>query len=204
MDMLAAYQEVGSYRGAAVMCGTSIRRSAGWWGVITLAAGYPERRDRGSNHDKVRDLITERVRKSQGRISAKWLLPAERVAAGYGGSARSFHRLVAEVEAALASGSSLGPPPGGVDAGRHAGDRLGQSGPTNSPTRPRHWSARVFRSTRISVEVPFVMALDVCVCWLPRWLPRRAGSGLGRMRPHHMARDPTCQSAPFTHAIGNG
>ena len=44
------------------------------------------------------DLVAERVEKSQGRISAKRLLPIAR-AAGYEGSARNFRRLVAEAKA---------------------------------------------------------------------------------------------------------
>ena len=107
MDILAAYREVGSYRGAAVICGTThktVRRvivaheSGGW---------APTRRDRGHNYDDVRGLVNERVRASAGRISAKRLLPAAR-AAGYGGSARNFRRLVAEVKAAWRAGHHRG------------------------------------------------------------------------------------------------
>ena len=43
-------------------------------------------------------MVAERVEKSQGRISAKRLLPIAR-AAGYEGSARNFRRLVAEQKA---------------------------------------------------------------------------------------------------------
>ena len=50
---------------------------------------------RGRNYDGVAALVAERVEKTQGRISAKRLLPAAR-AAGYAGSARNFRRLVAE------------------------------------------------------------------------------------------------------------
>jgi hypothetical protein len=45
----------------------------------------------------VNDLVAERVEKSQGRISAKRMLPIAR-AAGYEGSARNFRRLVAEAK----------------------------------------------------------------------------------------------------------
>jgi transposase len=65
------------------------------------------RRDRGRNYEDVRGLVAERVRKSQGRISAKRLLPAARTA-GYGGSARNFRRLVAEVKAAWRAGHHRG------------------------------------------------------------------------------------------------
>jgi hypothetical protein len=40
-------------------------------------------------------MVADRVAKTQGRISAKRLLPAAR-AAGYGGSDRNFRRLVAK------------------------------------------------------------------------------------------------------------
>ena len=44
------------------------------------------------------ELVAERVEKSQGRMSAKRMLPIAR-AAGYDGSARNFRRLVAEAKA---------------------------------------------------------------------------------------------------------
>jgi hypothetical protein len=96
MDIISAYREVGTYRGAAVVSGTThktvkrviARHDAG---VGTPAARVP----RGHNYDGVAGLVAARVKSSQGRISAKRLLPAAR-AAGYGGSARNFRRLVAE------------------------------------------------------------------------------------------------------------
>jgi hypothetical protein len=94
MDILAAYREVGSYRGAAAMCGTThktVRRVVGAHDGGQVRA---PRKDRGRNYDDVRTLVTDRVRTSSGRISAKRLLPAAR-AAGYAGSARNFRRLVA-------------------------------------------------------------------------------------------------------------
>jgi transposase len=107
MDILAAYREVGSYRGAAVLCGTThktVRRVVERHHAGGAAA---PRRDRGRNYEDVRGLVAERVRKSQGRISAKRLLPAARTA-GYGGSARNFRRLVAEVKAAWRAGHHRG------------------------------------------------------------------------------------------------
>jgi transposase len=94
MDVLAAYREVGSYRGAALMCGTThktVRRI-----VEAQRAGEerPARRGRGHNFDAVAQLVADRVASTSGRISAKRLLPAAR-AAGYAGSARNFRRLVA-------------------------------------------------------------------------------------------------------------
>ena len=96
MDVLAAYREVGTYRGAAAICGTThktVRRI-----VERHDAGGVgrERAERVRNYDPVRQLVAERMKKSEGRISAKRLLPAAR-AAGYYGSARNFRRLVADV-----------------------------------------------------------------------------------------------------------
>jgi hypothetical protein len=98
MDVLAAYREVGSYRGAAVICGTThktVRRI-----VEAQEAGgvKSERIGRGHNYDEVVGLVAEKVASSKGRISAKRLLPAARTA-GFAGSARNFRRLVAEQKA---------------------------------------------------------------------------------------------------------
>jgi transposase len=95
MDIIAAYREAGTYRGAAEIAGTThktVKR------VITrheAGGGAPPRVPRGRNYDGVAALVAERVSKTSGRISAKRLLPAAR-AAGYGGSDRNFRRLVAE------------------------------------------------------------------------------------------------------------
>jgi transposase len=93
MDILAAYREVGSYRGAAAICGTThktVRRVV--QAQLSTAAGP---RPRGHNFDVVTDLVADKVANTSGRISAKRLLPQAR-AAGYVGSARNFRRLVAE------------------------------------------------------------------------------------------------------------
>jgi len=94
MDIISAYREVGSYRGVADMCGTTpktVKR------VIARHEGgqvSPVRAPRPHNYDGVVELVAERVAKTKGKISAKRLLPAVRVA-GYVGSARNFRRLVA-------------------------------------------------------------------------------------------------------------
>jgi transposase len=107
MDILAAYQEVGSYRGAAALCGTTHKTVRRVVERHNAGGGVPQRADRGHNYDEVRGLAAERVRVSQGRISAKRLLPAAR-AAGYAGSARNFRRLVAEVKAEWRAGHHRG------------------------------------------------------------------------------------------------
>ncbi|MFJ9371662.1 IS21 family transposase [Nocardia sp. NPDC101769] len=97
MDIISAYREVGTYRGAAELCGTThktvkrvVERAA--VGGAAAAAARPR------NFDLVAELVGERVGKSKGRISAKRLLPIAR-AAGYQGSPRNFRRLVAEQKA---------------------------------------------------------------------------------------------------------
>ncbi len=74
---------------------------------------------RGHNYDGVRVLVTERVRASAGRISAKRLLPAARTA-GYAGSARNLGRLVADAKAHWRRGHHRGRRP----AVRTPGDTL--------------------------------------------------------------------------------
>ena len=99
MDIIAAYQQVGTYRGAAAMCGTThktVKR------VIQRAGSggtRPGRRPRRHNYDPVAGLVADRVAATSGRISAKRLLPAAK-AAGYAGSPRNFRRLVAEAKKA--------------------------------------------------------------------------------------------------------
>src|SRR6266508_4996854 len=53
---------------------------------------------RARNTDQVSDLIARRIKQTDGRISAKRLLPEAR-AAGYQGSARNFRRAVAPIRA---------------------------------------------------------------------------------------------------------
>jgi hypothetical protein len=99
MDIIAAYREVGTYRGAADICGTThktVKR------VITKAgAGDKPVKARPvpvHNYDNVTDLVATRVATSQGWISAKRLLPIA-VTAGYAGSPRNFRRVVAAQKA---------------------------------------------------------------------------------------------------------
>lgn len=99
LEIIDAYSELGSYRAAAELCGTThktVRRV-----VERQRAGgvTPPRKPRAKNIDVVRDLVAERVSASDGRISAKRLLPVAR-AAGYEGSARNLRRAVAEAKAA--------------------------------------------------------------------------------------------------------
>ncbi len=97
MDMVNVYAELGSYRATAVVCGTTHRTVKQ---VMERRAtnGEPARPARAHNTDSIRALVAERVRATDGRISAKRLLPVA-VAAGYQGSARNFRRAVATAKA---------------------------------------------------------------------------------------------------------
>jgi len=94
MDIIAAYREVGTYRGAAGMCGTTPKTVKRVVDRQEAGGQAPRRGMRVRNYDVVAGLVAGRVATSGGRISAKRLLPAAR-AAGYAGSARNFRRLVA-------------------------------------------------------------------------------------------------------------
>jgi transposase len=97
MDIISAYQQVGSYRGAAELCGTSHRTVKRVVKKFEAGDAAPPRAERGHNYDAVAEVVAERVKKSQGRMSAKRMLPIAR-AAGYDGSARNFRRLVAQAK----------------------------------------------------------------------------------------------------------
>jgi hypothetical protein len=112
MDMHAAYQEVGTYRAAAEICGTTDK-------TIKRAVEKARRAEAASsaevavahNYDPVTAIIAERVAKTEGRISAKRLLPVVR-AAGYSGSARNLRRAVAEAKAVWRTDHHRGRRPG--------------------------------------------------------------------------------------------
>jgi transposase len=94
MNIISAYRQVGTYRGAAELCGTThktVKRVV----ERVESDGPPPRSSRPRNFDTFTDLVATRIKASSGRISAKRLLPVAR-AAGYEGSARNFRRLVAE------------------------------------------------------------------------------------------------------------
>jgi hypothetical protein len=127
MDMHAAYREVGSYRAAAEIFGTTpktVKRSV-------LAAQATEQGEIPvveHNYDAVRDVVVERVDRTKGKISAKRLLPVAR-AAGYTGSPRNFRRLVAEVKAGWRAKNHRGRRPGIWSPGDMLVFDWGQIGP---------------------------------------------------------------------------
>jgi hypothetical protein len=110
MDMHAAFREVGSYRAAAEICGTTpktVKRSV----LAAQAAEMGEHPMVEHNYDAVRGVVIERVARTKAKMSAKRLLPVVR-AAGYEGSARNFRRLVAEVKAEWRAKNHRGRRPG--------------------------------------------------------------------------------------------
>ena len=82
LDIRSPYRELGLYRAAAALCGTThrtVRRV-----VEHRGRPAPEPMPRPKDTDPLAALRAERVRATDGRISAKRLLPAAR-AAGYPG-----------------------------------------------------------------------------------------------------------------------
>ncbi|MBC8093975.1 MAG: IS21 family transposase, partial [Pseudonocardia sp.] len=92
MDIVTAYRDVGTYRGAAEMCGVThktVRR------IVNKAEAAEDRAARRRNYESVRALVAAKVEDTKGKISGKRLLPQAR-AVGYAGSDRNFRRLVAQ------------------------------------------------------------------------------------------------------------
>ena len=108
MDIISAYREVGSYRGAAEICATTAK-------TVKRVVEAAQSTDPGAvvahNYDTVTELVAQRVEKTKGRITAKRLLPVAR-AAGYAGSDRDFRRLVAHEKRAWRIDNHRGRRPG--------------------------------------------------------------------------------------------
>ncbi len=106
LDIVTAYRQVGTYRGAAQMCGVThktVRR------VLERAEAGPaaeQRLARRRNYESVRVLVAAEIRETHAKISAKRLLP-KAAAAGYAGSARNFRRLVAQERARFRQGQAI-------------------------------------------------------------------------------------------------
>ena len=95
LDIITAYNTVGTYRGAADICGTTHKTVKRVVERHAAGATRTAREPRRANYEAVRDLVADGVKTSKGRISAKRLLPRAR-AGGYTGSPRNFRRLVAQ------------------------------------------------------------------------------------------------------------
>ena len=79
MDIISAYREAGTFRGAAVISGTThktVKRVIARHEAGAVAARVPRTR----NYNAVAELVAARVKASSGRISAKRLLPAAQAA----------------------------------------------------------------------------------------------------------------------------
>ena len=71
MDIISAYREVGTYRGAAQVTGTTHKTVKRVIDRHEAGGGAPARLPRGHNYDAVAGLVAGRVKKTAGRISAK-------------------------------------------------------------------------------------------------------------------------------------
>jgi transposase len=92
LDIVTAYRKVGTYRGAAEMCGVThktVKR------IVERGQAAEQRVARRRNYESVRTQVAQEIDDTKGKISAKRLLPTAR-AAGYAGSDRNFRRLVAQ------------------------------------------------------------------------------------------------------------
>jgi transposase len=94
MDIISAYQQAGTYRGAAALCGTTHKTVKRVIERAQAGGARPVRKEREHNYASVQELVTARVVASKGRMQAKQMLPIAQ-AAGFEGSARNFRRLVA-------------------------------------------------------------------------------------------------------------
>ena len=98
LNIIDAFYQLGSFRAAARACGVTdktVKRA-----VARHQAGGPWlRRPRplAKNTDAVLGVVATKVKDTDGRISAKRLLPVAR-AAGYTGSARNLRRAVAKMK----------------------------------------------------------------------------------------------------------
>ncbi len=101
LAILTTYQELGSYRATATLCGTThktVRRV-----IERRSRPLLERPPRPKATDPYLDLIAKRIEDTKGKITAKRLLPPCR-AKGYDGSDRSLRRAVAIARAAYRRG----------------------------------------------------------------------------------------------------
>ena len=117
MDVITAYRQVGTYRGAAEMCGLThktVKR------IIDKVEAAEQRVARRKNYESVRSLVAQEISETKGKISAKRLLPKAH-AAGYAGSARNFRRLVAQERAKYRQSQAIAQArrPGVWTAGEH-------------------------------------------------------------------------------------
>ncbi len=100
LDIINAFEELGTYRAAARLCGTSdktVKRVVGRQQTGEL--GYRARPVVVKNTAVVKSLVAKKVRATEGMITAKRPLPPAK-AEGYRGSLRNLRREVARAKAA--------------------------------------------------------------------------------------------------------
>lgn len=76
MDVVSAYRDVGSYRGAGEICGVdpkTVKRIVVAWEAGELEETRRRRRPVARNTDVVEDLVVKRVEATKGRVTAKRL-----------------------------------------------------------------------------------------------------------------------------------
>jgi transposase len=147
MDMIAAYTDVGSFRGAAAICGCDPKTVK--LAVLKAQGMTPEGAERAHNYDVVADVVAKRIDKTRGRISAKRLLPEARTA-GYSGSARNFRRLVAKAKNDWRAGHHRGRRPGVWPPGETLIIDWGSQGPLHVFCAVLAWSR--FRFVRFAPD----------------------------------------------------
>ena len=118
MDIISAYREVGTYRGAAAISGTTPKTVKRVIARHESGGAAPARQPRGATTTRSPSWWPSGWRRSKGRITAKRLLPAAR-AAGYEGSARNFRRLVAARKALWRHDNHRGRRPAVWSPGEH-------------------------------------------------------------------------------------
>jgi hypothetical protein len=92
MDVIAAYETVGTFRGAAEICSTThktVKRIVEAHRAEQAGEPPVERKDRGHNYDRVADLVAQRVKDTSGKISGE--------AAAPGGTGGRLCRIAAEL-----------------------------------------------------------------------------------------------------------
>lgn len=166
MDMNAVYSEVGTFRATADICGTTaktvkraVRRAEEETGSHP---GGPPEPEPAHNYDCVAEIVAERVNKSNGRISAKRLLPVVRTA-GYEGSARNLRRLVAKAKRDWRRANGRGRRPGVWTPGDMLVIDWGEIGPLYVFCAVLAWSRWrfVFFADNLRAETTFA-ALAAC------------------------------------------
>ena len=106
LDIVTAYRQVGTYRGAAEMCGVTHKTVKRVMDRAVAGGAAAQRVARRRNYESVRALVATEIDQTNGKISAKRLLP-KATAAGYDGSARNFRRLVAQERSKFRQGQAI-------------------------------------------------------------------------------------------------